>query len=533
MSLLLKFNLPCRLIRNYSLANLNPQQPETVKGIWTRKILNDQELTLNAVLNNDNIKKINNDKWLKIRDELIKSKHVQISEKNVDAVILDTCKDLSKDEIALNYVKYLIDSNYKLNIAVIGKYFRFLNDHNLSDIEKKKIIELYDDLRSNHKLLDAFTAESCIIALSKTKRWKECFELMDMVKLSMNPRTVIGSSISAAAFDNNEENIGWEYLKNMLPNLWPDEKPYISYLNYCIRTTDKNNTIELENKIIKMFEFWKYYDIHPWVDILDKYYEAINQTWIGSVANVKSTGECQNCGHTLDHLQLTQEQFDSLSQAVLDKVLLGDNIYYTTTPKEFIEFKYFIEKTRPYDVVIDGLNAAYSLRQSKDYRALGGEATKVVKLFKDQNKKVLVLGRKHMNKWKGPAMSYVQKNALMFLTNDLSEDDPYLLYATLKSGIDTYFSSKDLMRQHKYSVNDPNLRKLFKMWQVTRQVVPKYYGTVNKSLFLKYPPSYVPIAQSTDTHWHIPCILNKAYGNPIINDNEAPKQWYCLKKKQL
>lgn len=290
MSLLLKFNLPCRLIRNYSIVQLNQQQPETVKGIWTRKILNNPELTLNIVLtNDDNIKKINSDKWFQIRDELVKSKYGQISEKNVDAVILDTCKDLNKDEIALNYVKYLIDNNYKLNIAVVGKYFRFLNDHNLSENEKIKIMELYDDLRSNNKLLDAFTAESCILALSKTHRWKECFELMDMVKLSMNPRTIIGSSISAAAFDNNEEKIGWEYLKNMLPNLWPDEKPYFSYLNYCIRTTNKNNYVELENKIMKMFEFWKYYDIHPWVDLLDKYKKALNKSWTGTVSIVKST----------------------------------------------------------------------------------------------------------------------------------------------------------------------------------------------------------------------------------------------------
>lgn len=121
----------------------------------------------------------------------------------------------------------------------------------------------------------------------------------------------------------------------------------------------------------------------------------------------------------------------------------------------------------------------------------------------------------------------------MFLFFFRSEDDPYLLYATLKSGLNTFFSSKDLMRQHKYLFNDSNALKLFRMWQMTRQVMPRYVGDRKKNtLVLIYPPSYVPIAQSSYNNWHLPCTRDNTYGTPTDNDNGPPKLWYCFQKNK-
>ena len=43
----------------------------------------------------------------------------------------------------------------------------------------------------------------------------------------------------------------------------------------------------------------------------------------------------------------------------------------------------------------------------------------VVKYFQNKNKHVLVLGRKHMNKWPKKTMQYVKDNAAVFLANDM------------------------------------------------------------------------------------------------------------------
>lgn len=42
----------------------------------------------------------------------------------------------------------------------------------------------------------------------------------------------------------------------------------------------------------------------------------------------------------------------------MEKVVVGGNVYYNSTPKEFKQFMQFLEKAQPYDIVIDGLNIA-------------------------------------------------------------------------------------------------------------------------------------------------------------------------------
>lgn len=52
-----------------------------------------------------------------------------------------------------------------------------------------------------------------------------------------------------------------------------------------------------------------------------------------------------------------------------------------------------------------------------------------------------------------------------------SEDDPFLLYATLHSGNHCKFVSRDLMRDHKACLSDGATRRLFFKWQRGHQLV--------------------------------------------------------------
>lgn len=52
-----------------------------------------------------------------------------------------------------------------------------------------------------------------------------------------------------------------------------------------------------------------------------------------------------------------------------------------------------------------------------------------------------------------------------------SEDDPFLLYATLHSGNHCKFVSRDLMRDHKACLSEGPIRQLFFKWQRGHQLV--------------------------------------------------------------
>lgn len=51
-----------------------------------------------------------------------------------------------------------------------------------------------------------------------------------------------------------------------------------------------------------------------------------------------------------------------------------------------------------------------------------------------------------------------------------SEDDPFLLYATLNSGNHCKFITKDLMRDHKACLSDVRTQHLFFRWQQGHQM---------------------------------------------------------------
>lgn len=60
-----------------------------------------------------------------------------------------------------------------------------------------------------------------------------------------------------------------------------------------------------------------------------------------------------------------------------------------------------------------------------------------------------------------------------------SEDDLYIIYSTLYSGIDTYFVTRDLLRSEKFGLSEKQ-RALFKRWQQSHQIFITYVAPSGK-----------------------------------------------------
>lgn len=59
-----------------------------------------------------------------------------------------------------------------------------------------------------------------------------------------------------------------------------------------------------------------------------------------------------------------------MSKSILKNIIVGENIYQSTSPQELKRYLLFIQTMKPYDVVIDGLNVAYGGRRTGEKGSL-------------------------------------------------------------------------------------------------------------------------------------------------------------------
>lgn len=128
------------------------------------------------------------------------------------------------------------------------------------------------------------------------------------------------------------------------------------------------------------------------------------------------SGYCNNCKHSLPKVEVTNEDYIELKESLFKNAMLGKSVFAKSTPNEIENFLSFINENGPFDIVIDGLNVVYSKPKKIDTTIL----LNVIKHFKGQNKKILVIGRKHMEKWRVQDVKFIKQNSATFYTDDLS-----------------------------------------------------------------------------------------------------------------
>jgi Protein-only RNase P len=141
------------------------------------------------------------------------------------------------------------------------------------------------------------------------------------------------------------------------------------------------------------------------------------------------------------------------------------------------------------------------------------------------DKRILVMIRKHVLKWSGAAklIPEIRKKAQLFAVDNLSRDDLFILYATVRGGRGAQFVSEDLMRNHMFNLKDSRLEVLFRQWLRMSQV--RIVKILNNGRVITEPmPRVITIAQSEGKNWHIP------FDDGTVRSKfEIPNTWLCLK----
>ncbi|XP_076442698.1 mitochondrial ribonuclease P catalytic subunit-like [Babylonia areolata] len=253
-------------------------------------------------------------------------------------------------------------------------------------------------------------------------------------------------------------------------------------------------------------------------------FRSEKEKWICKWTSVNTVrGDCHQCKHRLDRIELSSSEFETLQREFLERALVKSNVYLQSNPQEVELFRDFVMEHAPFDVVLDALNIAckgqgrQSVRKSKQLRDI------VHYFARERHMKVLVIGRAHMKKWPAADMAYISRHAKAFFTENISSDDPFCLYATLFSGQDCLFVSGDFMRDHKYNLG-PAFKETFERWQKSRQIV-NFTSSYPAGISVTMPSQFDCGPVKDEKGWHIP------YNNGTVNFRSETQPVLCLRYK--
>lgn len=381
----------------------------------------------------------------------------------------------------------------------------------------------YDELRSLTDVLDASSTLLLIRSFSKTSRWRQCLDFLEMAKISTNPTQAYFSPIVKAALVAGEMPLA--------EKLWGE-----MYSCGIVPSDDVFECLIELGMVMKLLSILKQFRWIPSENIafnIQKHFigHCQTETWNSEVTKVNSKSVCLSCSARVDPLpRISDGDFGRLREAFMAKaVLKSGNVFLNSTPDEVREFHEFLSRHKSgFDIIIDGLNVAHCISQKATTRDRDAVLAQVIRHFSRDGKRVLVLGRKHMEHWKSRKVSNFEpaEQVEWFFASNVSSEDPFMLYAALHSGHDAMVVTNDDLRDHRFLLG-PELSDLLKLWQRGHQIlflgIKKQLGKTGPKF--QWPDSHDTRVQASANGdvWHIP------FDNGDIRRSfQLPNSWICL-----
>ncbi|ELW63177.1 Mitochondrial ribonuclease P protein 3 [Tupaia chinensis] len=377
--------------------------------------------------------------------------------------------------------------------------------------QTSEVIDVYEIMKARYKSLESGGYSLLIRGLIYSDRWRESLLLLEDIKKVMTPSKKNYNDCIQGALLHQEVTIAWNLYQELLSH---DLIPMMETLKAFFDFGKDINDDQYSNKLLDILLYLRNNQLYP------------GESFAHSIKAWFESGQCLGCGKTIESIHLSPEEYEFLKGRIMRDVIDGGDQYKKTTPQELQRFENFVKSCPPFDIVIDGLNVAKMFPKARESEVLSNVVSQLAK----QNLRLLVLGRKHMltqrSRWRKNEMEKIQKQASCFFADDISEDDPFLLYATLHSGNHCKFITKDLMRDHKACLPDAKTQRLFFKWQQGHQlaIMNRFLGS---KIVFQHILSYDTVVQTTGDSWHIP------YDEDLVErySYEVPTKWLCLHRK--
>ncbi|XP_062061248.1 mitochondrial ribonuclease P catalytic subunit isoform X1 [Lepus europaeus] len=414
-------------------------------------------------------------------------------------------------------------NNGIVGYGVLVKYLYLCVIHQ----QTSEVIDVYEIMKARYKSLEPGGYSLLIRGLIHSDRWREALLLLEDIKKVMIPSKKNYNDCIQGALLHQDVTTAWNLYQELLDQ---DVSPMLETLQAFFDFGKDVKDDHYSKKLLDILLYLRNNQLYPgesFAHSIKTWFESVpGKQWKGQFTTIPESGQCPGCGKAMESIHLSPDEYEFLKRKIMRDVIDGGDQYKKTTPQELKRFENFVKSCPPFDIVIDGLNVAKMFPKARESQVL----LDVVSQLAKQNLRLLVLGRKHMltqrSRWRKDEMEKIQKQASCFFADDISEDDPFLLYATLHSGNHCKFITKDLMRDHKACLPDAKTQRLFFKWQQGHQLAIMNRFPGSKITFQRIL-SYDTVVQTTGDSWHIP------YDEDLVKrySYEVPTKWLCLHQK--
>lgn len=393
--------------------------------------------------------------------------------------------------------------------------------------QTSEVIDVYEIMKARYKRLETGGYSLLIRGLIHSDRWREALLLLENIKKVMIPSKKNYNDCIQGALLHQDVTTAWNLYQELLDQ---GVSPMLETLQAFFDFGKDVKDDHYSKKLLDILLYLRNNQLYPgesFAHSIKTWFESVpGKQWKGQFTTIQESGQCLGCGKAMESIHLSPDEYEFLKTKIMRDVIDGGDQYRKTTPQELQRFENFVKSRPPFDIVIDGLNVAKMFPKARESQVLLGVVSQLAK----QNLRLLVLGRKHMltqrSRWTKDEMEKIRKQASCFFADDISEDDPFLLYATLHSGNHCKFITKDLMRDHKACLPDAKTQRLFFKWQQGHQLAIMNRFPASKITFQRIL-SYDTVVQTTGDSWHIP------YDEDLVKrySYEVPTKWLCLHQK--
>ncbi|XP_071414032.1 mitochondrial ribonuclease P catalytic subunit isoform X3 [Pithys albifrons albifrons] len=234
-------------------------------------------------------------------------------------------------DVAKSLLTHMAERNGDVAYNMLVKYLTLC----VQQGQVSEICDVYDIMKVRFKILEIGAYNLLIKGLSNSDRWRMALTILEEAKKTMIPSRTSYESCMKAASRHKEMKLAFELYHEMLAK---NVVPTLDVLQSFFDFSRGMKGAELQKKLFGILLYLRENQIYPhktFMQSIKQWFESIpGGNWRGHLTTIKDSGQCPVCNHQLEDSDLTEEEYNSLSERIIRDVIHGTDTFRKTTPQD-------------------------------------------------------------------------------------------------------------------------------------------------------------------------------------------------------